>query len=420
MSQDIHVITIGCRLNHYESEVMREHAKEQKLGNTVIINTCAVTHEAERQSRQAVRRAKKENPSAQIIVAGCSAQLNPQVYAQMPEVDRVLGNHEKMQAQSFQLDPIERVRVNDIFDVKETAHHLLGGFEDQVRAFIQIQNGCDHRCTFCSIPLSRGNNRSVPMGEIVHQINHLVERGCLEVVLTGVDITGYGSDLPGTPSLGVLCQRILLNCPNLSRLRLSSLDPAEMDETLYEVIAQEKRLMPHFHISLQSGDDMILKRMKRRHLRKDVFAFCERIRSLRPDAVFGIDIIAGFPTETDEMFENSCELIKTCDFTYLHVFPYSARKDTPAARMPQVPSTVIKKRAAHLRQMDQESRQAYYSSFLNTTVEVLMESGGRGHTHHYVPVSFEASMTRDLKGQIVKAKVLKVTDSGVVCSLLEH
>ncbi|MGI9464801.1 MAG: tRNA (N(6)-L-threonylcarbamoyladenosine(37)-C(2))-methylthiotransferase MtaB, partial [Aestuariivirgaceae bacterium] len=342
------VITFGCRLNTYESEVMRSHAKACGLDDAVIINTCAVTAEAQRQARQAIRRARRDNPDSRIIVTGCAAQIDPDGFAGMDEVDHVLGNEEKLQAESyaFGVEREEKVQVNDIMSVTETAGHLIDGFAGRTRAFVQIQNGCDHRCTFCIIPFGRGNSRSVPAGDVVRQIQVLLENGYKEIVLTGVDITSYGADLPGTPSLGNLVRRILKTVPALPRLRLSSIDSIEADAELMAAFAEEDRLMPHVHLSVQSGDDMILKRMKRRHLRADSIAFCNELRDLRPDVVFGADIIAGFPTETEEMFDGSLRLVEECGLTFLHVFPYSARPGTPAARMPQVPGDIVKRRTA--------------------------------------------------------------------------
>ncbi|MEP5261494.1 MAG: tRNA (N(6)-L-threonylcarbamoyladenosine(37)-C(2))-methylthiotransferase MtaB, partial [Nitratireductor sp.] len=340
-------------LNSYESEVMRGHAEKAGLDNAIVFNTCAVTAEAERQARQAIRKARRENPQARIIVTGCAAQVNPDSFAGMGEVDLVIGNDEKMRAQSWQpalaLHTNEKVRVNDIMSVTETAGHLVQGLEGRARAFVQVQNGCDHRCTFCIIPYGRGPSRSVPAGEVVAQVRTLVENGYREVVLTGVDMTSYGGDLPGRPGLGSLARRILKLVPELERLRLSSIDSIEADDDLMRLIADEERLMPHLHLSLQAGDDMILKRMKRRHLRDDSIRFCEDVRKARPDIVFGADFITGFPTETDEMFENTMRLVDECGLTWLHVSPFSPRPGTPAAKMPQVARDVAKARADRLR-----------------------------------------------------------------------
>src|SRR4051794_2460406 len=347
------LITLGCRLNTFESEVMRGHAAAAGLSDAIIVNTCAVTAEAERQARQAIRKARRENPQAKIIVTGCAAQIAPEKYAALPEVDHVLGNSEKLEAASFQRiadgSANDRIAVSDIMLVKETAAHLISGFAERSRAFVEIQQGCDHRCTFCIIPFGRGNNRSVPVGEVVARVRKLVDNGFREIVLTGVDITGYGSDLPGTPQLGQLVRRILALVPELERLRLSSLDVIEVDDELLRLIGEEPRLMPHLHLSLQAGDDMILKRMKRRHLRGDAIRFSEQVRRLRPDVVLGADLIAGFPTEDEAMFRNSLALVEECGLTFLHVFPFSARHGTPAAKMPQVPGDVRRERAGRLR-----------------------------------------------------------------------
>ena len=420
----IEVVTLGCRLNTYESEVMRDHAQSNGLENTIIINTCAVTNEAERSSRQSIRKAKKANPTAKIIVTGCSAQINPDMYKEMPEVDLVLGNQEKMLRESFVFDKMSMhkeatVRVNNIMEIEETAHHLISGFENQVRAFIQIQNGCDHRCTFCTIPYGRGNNRSVPMGEILLQVKKLVANGCKEVVFTGVDITGYGSNLPGNPSLGQMTKRILAQVPELERLRLSSVDPVEIDNDLFLLIQNEPRLMPHMHISLQAGDDMILKRMKRRHLRQDALDFCAKVRDLRPDVVFGADIIAGFPTETDEMFENTLNLVRDCNLTYLHIFPYSARKGTPAARMPQVPMLLRKERAAKLRQVGKDQTQAFFSSRVGTKASILVEVQGKGHTEHFAPVTLEDNRGESLNAMLVEAVITGYNETGLTAKLIK-
>ncbi len=387
MSIDIR--TFGCRLNIHESEVMRQHAQAAQLDNVIIFNTCAVTAEAERQARQAIRRARREHPAAKIIVTGCSAQVHPDSYARMDAVDVVLGNEEKMQASAwtFDRDTHEKIRVNDIMSITETAAHMVSSFDGHTRAFVQVQNGCNHRCTFCIIPFGRGNSRSVPMGEIVAQIRTLVEAGTKEVVLTGVDISSYGEDLPGTPNLGQLCRRVLANIPQLPRLRISSIDAVEVDDDLYRLIADEPRLMPHLHISLQAGDDMILKRMKRRHSRKDALDFCTRVRNLRPDMVFGADIIAGFPTETDAMFDNTLRLVEEADLTYLHVFPYSEREGTPAAKMPPVAKALRKERASRLRELGAKQEAKLYASCVGKQVQLLMEKDGVGRSEQFVPVS---------------------------------
>ncbi|MDP2124048.1 MAG: tRNA (N(6)-L-threonylcarbamoyladenosine(37)-C(2))-methylthiotransferase MtaB [Parvibaculum sp.] len=390
MTKRTDIVTFGCRLNAYESEVMRGHADAAGLEDAIVFNTCAVTAEAERQARQAIRKARREHPQARIIVTGCAAQVNPEQFAEMPEVDLVIGNEEKMKAASWQpalaLHANERVRVNDIMSVTETAGHLIGGLEGRARAFVQVQNGCDHRCTFCIIPYGRGPSRSVPAGEVVAEVRKLVENGYREVVLTGVDITSYGGDLPGHPSLGNLARRILKLVPELERLRLSSIDSIEADDELMRLIAEEERLMPHLHLSLQSGDDMILKRMKRRHLRDDSIRFCEEARRLRPDIVFGADFIAGFPTETDEMFENTMRLVDECGLTWLHVFPFSPRPGTPAAKMPQVGRDVAKARAEQLRIKGAARVRAHLESGLGATKPVLMETPTTGRTHQFTPV----------------------------------
>lgn len=382
--------TFGCRLNIYESEVMRDHAEKAGLQNVIIFNTCAVTAEAERQARQAIRKAKRENPDKTIIVTGCSAQVHPDMYAKMPEVGHILGNDMKLKPESWHFGQnSEKIIINDIMAVKETASHLVEGFDGRARAFLQVQNGCDHRCTFCIIPYGRGNSRSVPIGAIVEQTKNLVALGYKEIVMTGVDVTSYGADLPGKPSLGQMIRRVLALVPELSRLRLSSLDPVEIDEDLWHLIAHEPRLMPHLHLSLQAGDDMILKRMKRRHLRDDVIAVCEKARALRPDMVFGADIIAGFPTETDDMFANSERIIEQCDITHLHVFPYSPRPQTPAARMPQLEKTVIKARAARLRELGAAQLQKFYQSQSGRPAQIIVEKDGIGRTEHFAQVRLD-------------------------------
>jgi threonylcarbamoyladenosine tRNA methylthiotransferase MtaB len=395
------IVTFGCRLNAYESEVMRRHATDAGLADAVIVNTCAVTAEAERQARQAIRRARRDNPGARIIVTGCAAQIDPTAFAAMAEVDQVIGNAEKLQAESFTPQLFDRpdtpaVRVNDIMSVTETASHLIDGLSERSRAFVQVQQGCDHRCTFCIIPFGRGPSRSVPLGEIVRQVRHLVERGLAEVVLTGVDITSYGQDLPGRPRLGQLVRHLLQQVPDLPRLRLSSIDAVELDDELLRLLGDEPRLMPHLHLSLQAGDDMILKRMKRRHLRADAVALTAAIRRLRPDVVFGADLIAGFPTETDVMFENSLRLVDDCGLTYLHVFPYSPRPGTPAARMPQVPGPRRKARAARLRAAGATALSRFLEAQVGTTTEVLIEKPGFGRSAHFAPVHVDGGAPGDL------------------------
>ncbi len=405
---DIDVVTFGCRLNTYESEIMKAHAAKAGLENAIIFNTCAVTNEAVRQARQAIRKARRDNTEARIIVTGCAAQIDPAQFGDMAEVDLVIGNEEKTDASAFTRLAVEgigteRIRVNDIMSVKETAGHLVEGFAGRARAFVQVQNGCDHRCTFCIIPYGRGNSRSVPAGEVVTQVRALVENGYSEVVITGVDITSYGSDLPGTPSLGNLCARILKLVPELKRLRLSSIDSIEADPELMRLIADEERLMPHLHLSLQAGDNMVLKRMKRRHSREDAIAFCQEAKRLRPEIVFGADIIAGFPTETDEMFENSLRLVEECDLTWLHVFPYSARPGTPAARMPQVDGRLIKERAKKLRDAGASRSTAFLNSRIGQTENVLMETETRGRTEQFAEITMAAPARA---GEIVKTKVV--------------
>ncbi|ALG69644.1 2-methylthioadenine synthase [Azospirillum thiophilum] len=380
------IVTFGCRLNSYESEVMRNHVRSAGLDDVVIVNTCAVTSEAERQARQTIRKLRRERPDARIVVTGCAAQIDPQRFAAMPEVDQVLGNQEKLQPESWGLPPTEKVLVNDIMSVKETAGHLIGGFEDRARAFVQVQQGCDHRCTFCIIPYGRGPSRSVPIGGIVEQVQALVKAGYNEVVLSGVDITSYGPDLPGAPSLGQMVRRLLACVPELPRLRLSSLDCIEMDDDLWRLIETEPRLMPHLHLSLQAGDDMVLKRMKRRHGRADAIAFCERVRRIRPDVVFGADFIAGFPTETEEMFQNTLRLVEECGLTWLHVFPYSPRPGTPAARMPQVDGAVRKERAARLRAAGETAEAGKLASLVGRNATVLVEKDDLGRTEHFAAI----------------------------------
>jgi len=391
MSGDPQIITFGCRLNAFESEVMRGHARAAGLNDAIIVNTCAVTAEAERQARQAIRKARRHNPGARIIVTGCAAQIAADSFAAMPEVDRVIGNAEKLRAESFADAAGDRVHVDDIMAARglaeETAPHLITGFDDRARAFVQVQNGCDHRCTFCIIPYGRGNSRSVPVGAVVEQARLLVEAGYREIVLTGVDITSYGADLPGRPTLGQLARRLLALVPDLPRLRLSSIDAVEVDADLLDLIATEPRLMPHLHLSLQAGDDMILKRMKRRHTRKDAVDFCSRVRALRPDMVFGADLIAGFPTETEAMFRRTLDIVGDCGLTWLHVFPYSARPGTPAARMPQLPKTVRKERAARLRDAGAAAATRYLASRIGSTARVLVERDGVGRCEHFAPVA---------------------------------
>jgi len=382
------ILTFGCRLNAYESEIIRNHTQAAGIDDLVIVNTCAVTAEAERQARQAIRRARRSKPDAKIVVTGCAAQINPEQYGAMDEVDIVLGNEEKLRAESWSaLENGEpEIRVNDIMSITETANHLISGFDDRARAFVQIQQGCDHRCTFCIIPFGRGPSRSTAVGEIVRQVRSLVENGYKEVVLTGVDLTDYGKDLPGHPSLGNLCRRLLMQVPDLPRLRLSSLDPVEIDDDLFGLIETEARLLPYFHLSLQAGDDMVLKRMKRRHNREDAIKVCDRIRATRPDATFGADLIAGFPTETDEMFENTLAIIDECDLTHLHVFPYSERGDTPAAKMPAVPKKIRRERAARLRAAGEVQLSGLLKTRIGKTASVLIEKDNMGRCEQFLQV----------------------------------
>ncbi len=401
---NINVVNFGCRLNSYEGEVIRQQAEAAGLANAIIFNSCAVTSEAERQVRQAIRRARKEYPDAKIIVTGCSAQVHPDMYAQMGEVDKIIGNQEKLEKSGYQfvLENTEKALVNDIMSLKETAAHMVTSFEGRARAFVQVQNGCNHRCTFCIIPFGRGNSRSVPMGEIVSQVRMLVDSGFNEVVLTGVDISDYGADLPGAPTLGQMIKRLLALVPQLSRLRLSSIDAVEVDEDLYRLIADEPRLMPHLHVSLQAGDDMVLKRMKRRHLRKDAIDFCQRVRDLRPDVVFGADIIAGFPTETDEMFENTLNIVAEAGLTYLHVFPFSPRPGTPAAKMPQVPGAIRKERASKLRRAGELQLASYLQSQIGMSASVVVEKPRLGRTQHFAMIELD----RDCEpGSVINAAV---------------
>jgi len=391
----VDVVTFGCRLNAYEAQVIRRQAQTAGLADVVVVNTCAVTAEAVRQSRQAIRKLKREHPDVAIVVTGCAAQTEPKTFAHMPEVALVLGNEEKISAQtwrqhrdvlaraSFGLAAEEKIAVNDIMAVRETAAHLIDGLEGRSRAFVQVQNGCDHRCTFCIIPYGRGNSRSVPMGEAVAQVRRLCARGYREIVLTGVDLTSYGGNLPGAPKLGTLVKQILKHVPELARLRLSSIDSVEADRDLLDAFATDARLMPHLHLSLQAGDDLILKRMKRRHSRADAIAFCEAVRRLRPDMVFGADIIAGFPTETEDMFARSLALVDECGLTHLHVFPFSPRPGTPAARMPQVKREVIKDRARRLREKGEAGLRRHLDAQVGRRHRVLTESRELGRTEHF-------------------------------------
>jgi len=410
----VEVITFGCRLNGFESEVISREASRAGMSDAFIVNTCAVTNEAVAQARQAIRKLRRDNPERRIIVTGCAAQIQPEMFAEMPEVDRVLGNDEKMRATAWaatqalvetsrlDLSREEKVAVADIMAVREMAPHMLEGFRSGLpRVFVQVQNGCDHRCTFCIIPYGRGNSRSVAMGAVVDQVRALVEAGHVEIVLTGVDITSYGADLPGAPKLGALIKQILKHVPELKRLRLSSIDSIEADSDLFGVIASDDRLMPHLHLSLQSGDDLILKRMKRRHSRADTVAFCEQVRRLRPDVVFGADIIAGFTNETDEMFERSRSLIEECDLTFLHVFPYSPRPGTPAAKMPQVDGRLIKERAKRLRSTGEAALQRALAREIGATRQVLVESETQGRTVHFFPVEVRDGRVGEVRSLMI-------------------
>ena len=395
----VEIVTFGCRLNAFESEVIAREAESAGLTETIVINSCAVTSEAVAQARQSIRRLKRERPQARIVVTGCAAQTQPEMFAGMVEVDCVLGNDDKMRGEAwraartalgagFGIAQSEKIAVSDIMAVTEMAPHLVEGFQKGLpRVFVQVQNGCDHRCTFCIIPYGRGNSRSVPMGAVVSQVRALVERGHAEIVLTGVDLTSYGADLPGTPKLGLLTKQILRHVPELRRLRISSIDQVEVDRDLLDVIAEDGRLMPHLHLSLQSGDDLILKRMKRRHSRIDVIEFCAQVRRLRPEIALGADIIAGFPTESEEMFARSMDMVDECGLTFLHVFPYSPRPGTPAVRMPQVTGEKIRERAKRLRATGEAALRRRLASELGKTRQVLIESATQGRTEHFIPVA---------------------------------
>jgi threonylcarbamoyladenosine tRNA methylthiotransferase MtaB len=408
------IITMGCRLNAYESEVMSSHAAASGLGDAVIVNTCAVTAEAVRQAAQAIRKARRERPDARIIVTGCAAQVEPERFAAMAEVDHVIGNHEKVGHSTYSalsVEGTERVRVGDIMSVRETASHMLDGFGARARAWVQIQNGCDHRCTFCIIPYGRGPSRSVPAGEVVAQIRRLTEAGSREVVLTGVDITAYGADLPGTMSLGRLVRQILRRVPELERLRLSSIDHVEADPDLLDAIAEEERLMPHLHLSMQAGDDLILKRMKRRHSRADAVEFCGLVRRLRPEVALGADLIAGFPTETEAHFDNTLSLVDDCGLVMLHVFPYSARRGTPAARMPQVDRRIVKERAGRLRQKGEAALSGWLARQMGAEFDVFVEQAGKfdsyvGRTPQFAEVILAGAEKRFTLGATVRARVV--------------
>ena len=380
----VEVVTFGCRLNAYESEMIRREAATAGVADAVVVNTCAVTAEAVRQARQTIRRLKRQQPDARILVTGCAAQTEANTFAAMPEVDRIIGNEEKFDTQAWAAG--EKIAVSDIMAVKAMRPHTIDSIDGRTRAFVQVQNGCDHRCTFCIIPYGRGNSRSLPMNEVVAQARRLIENGYREIVLTGVDITSYGTNLPGKPRLGVLIKHILKEVPELARLRLSSIDSVEADDDLLDALANEPRLMPHLHLSLQAGDDLILRRMKRRHSRRDAIAFCEQVRQLRPDVAFGADIIAGFPTENEDMFSRSLELIDECGLTQLHVFPFSSRPGTPAARMPQVDRVIIKERARRLREKGETVLRCHLDREVGGRRRVLAEAGALGRTEQFTPV----------------------------------
>lgn len=410
----VDVLTLGCRLNTVESEAMRQSAEKAGYRNTIIVNTCAVTGEAVRQARQTIRKAKRDNPGAKVVVTGCAAQIEPDTFAAMTEVDLVLGNEAKTAPATWadlSFDTPDKLHVTDIMRVKETAPAFVNGYAERTRAFVEVQNGCDHRCTFCIIPYGRGNARSVPMGVAVDQIKQLVDQGYREVVLTGVDLTSYGPDLPGTPKLGDLVQQILKHVPSLDRLRLSSIDSIEADPALVDAITSEQRLMPHLHLSLQAGDDMILKRMKRRHLRDDAIRFCEDMRAARPDLVYGADIIAGFPTETEAMFENSLKLVDECGLTFLHVFPFSPRQGTPAARMPQLDRPTIKERADRLREKGRDALARHLASQAGTTQPVLIERVADGLARGRIPAYTEVAIPTSGNGPEV-GSIVPVTITG--------
>lgn len=412
-------MTQGCRLNAYETEAMKELAHAAGLNNVVVVNTCAVTAEAVRKSKQEIRKLRRDNPKAQMIVTGCAAQIEPKTFSEMTEVDLVVGNTEKMKANTWKkiskspdfVGVTEKVLVDDIMSVQDTAGHLIDGFGTRSRAYVQVQNGCDHRCTFCIIPYGRGNSRSVPAGVVVDQIQRLVGKGYNEIVLTGVDITSWGADLPMLPKLGDLVQRILKLVPDLPRLRISSIDSVEADSALIDAIASEMRLMPHLHLSLQAGDDMILKRMKRRHLRADAIEFCTKMRTARPDIIYGADIIAGFPTETEEMFENSLKLIEDCNLTWLHIFPFSPRQGTPAARMPQMDRSIIKERAGRLRACGNIAVQKHLEMQIGIKHKILMENNRMGRTEGFTEVLFSSDK---LKGAIVDAIITEKTQTQLI------
>lgn len=401
MKNNQNVITFGCRLNMYESEIIKSNLEKSAIHNVIVINTCAVTTQAEKNAKQAIRKISKEDPTKKIIVTGCAAQNNPEMFSNMPEVDKIIGNEEKLSDKYYTFDT-QRVLVNDIMSIKKTANHMLHDFDGKTRAFIQIQNGCDHRCTFCIIPFGRGNSRSVPIGVIVEQIRILQAKGYQEIVLTGVDVTAYGSDLPGSPTFAQMIKRVLILIPNLKRLRLSSIDVAEIDNDLFDLMAYNTRIMPHFHISLQSGDNMILKRMKRRHNREQVITFCHALRKIRPNVSFGADIITGFPTETNTMFENTRQLITEAQIQFVHIFPYSARIGTPASRMPQIPIKIRRQRAAILRVEGKKELHKFFHKSIGSKVSLLIENNNTGHTENFILVKFKGKYNT---GDIVKAQL---------------
>lgn len=420
--EDVRIVTFGCRLNAYESEVIRKRAAEDGLSDAVVFNTCAVTNEAVRQARQAIRKARRERPGAKLIVTGCAAQIDPAAFAAMPEVDLVLGNAEKSQAGSYApqvlpagAEPL-RVRVNDIMSVRETAGHLIDGLKDRARAYVEVQNGCDHRCTFCIIPYGRGNSRSAPAGEVVEQVRRLTAEGYREVVLTGVDVTSWGADLPGQPTLGQLVARILKLVPDLPRLRLSSIDAAEIDADLLRCLAEEPRLMPYLHLSLQAGDDMILKRMKRRHLRADALKLVAEVRAVRPDTAFGADLIAGFPTETEAMFENTLKLVEEAGLAFLHVFPFSARPGTPAARMPKVKGDAVKARAARLRAAGDAALARHLAAQVGRTLKGLVERPGVARAEDFTEIAFSGEAA---VGEVAALRVTGHDGRRVLATVLE-
>ncbi len=408
------VVTFGCRLNVYESEIIQNNLSQINDENIIVVNSCAVTNEAERQVGQAIRRIHRENPEKKIIVAGCAAQLNPTKYADMPGVYKVLGNEEKLKSESY--SGSTKILVNNIDSVKEASVHLIKGFQDRVRAFVQVQNGCNHECTFCCITHARGPNRSIGIGEIVNQVRTLVANGYNEIVFTGVDITDFGADLPGKPNLAKLIKRLLMHVPELKRLRLSSVDVAEIDEELLDIIVHEQRLMPHIHISLQSGDNMILKRMKRRHNREQVIEFCNYIRSKRASVVFGADIITGFPTETREMFQNTIDLLTDTQLTYLHVFPFSAREGTPAARMPQLDKSIRKERARELIVIGKRYENDLYKSLIGKIQKVVVERNGYGRAENFALIKFNNNTEEVKVGEIVDLRVEELDSNRKILS----